>query len=73
MPRPGHGTDLMWTPAGPRVVGTSPLRVTCPACHAAIAEPCTTLVPRRGRVRRSRPHDDRYTEAERVAALTPSA
>lgn len=72
-PRPGHGTDLMWTPCGPQVVGSSPLRVECPTCNASIGQHCTRAVPRRGNIRRTAPHDARIASAEGSAAAEGDA
>ena len=49
-PTPGRGTDLMWTPSGVRIVGTSPLRVACRFCRTPRGQQCSKVVPRRGRI-----------------------
>lgn len=64
VPTPGHGCTLAWTPTGPRLVGSSALRVACRHCHAGIGQHCQRLVPRRGPVRLDHPHDVRITDAE---------
>jgi hypothetical protein len=71
-PPPGTGTAIQWTPCGPEIVGTSPLRVPCPveSCKAAIGQHCTRLRPRRGRVRRSS-HGPRITAAAALADTAP--
>lgn len=58
----------MWSPSGPEFVGSSPLRVACPrpSCRSIVAEPCTRLGPRRGRIRVC-PHKERIELAEHTA------